>query len=176
MKTIEQQKKERLAFAEVACNLLAKENKKELNDSKFIELIDKSHDGHQRLTREELVEVNERKNFNTIYNFLIQRREDTSLMRSIANNIPKGASIKGSLEYANTKARKIFSTASCAMVDDYTVFMWIREYFISFVPPELRPITFYPKIKNTNKHESRKEKSKTTSPSPKVEFEEITLF
>ena len=178
MQTLEQQRQVREKTAEKALSLLSAEKDTENNNARFTELIERSHDKNQILSREELVEISDRKNFDTLYHFLAQRRDDTTLMNAIVKNIPRGASIKGALRYAHEEAQTIFSsTTKCAMVDDYTVFMWVRTYFISFIPPELKTTTFYPKHKSTPKSSSKTEQNSSKSPKDKskVEFEEITL-
>lgn len=61
-----------------------------------------------------------------IHNWLCDQ-EDEELFKGILKD---DRSIKGSVQYCSSKASEI-KNGNCAMVDDTTVFGWVREYFIS---------------------------------------------
>lgn len=69
-----------------------------------------------------------------IHNWLCNQ-EDEKLLEGI---LKKGRSIKGAMKYCMSEASKQ-RINKVAMVDDQTVFSWVREYFISDKKPEIIP-------------------------------------
>ena len=65
-----------------------------------------------------------------IHNWLCDQDEPALF----AGILKKGKSIKNSLSFCATKAKKQQTSGNVAMVDDKTVFGWIRDYFLSDDP------------------------------------------
>lgn len=67
-----------------------------------------------------------------IHNWLCNQ-DDEKLLEGV---LKKGRTIKGAMQYCVSQAYKQKS-GNAAMVDDQTVFSWVREYFISDKEPEI---------------------------------------
>lgn len=66
--------------------------------------------------------------YDAIHNWLCEQQHDNELMTSILKD---GKSIRGSMLYCEKKAREVAAKgASSVMVDDNTVFSWVRDYFL----------------------------------------------
>ena len=98
----------------------------------------------------------------TIHNWLCDQEDDNELMEGI---LKENRSIAGSMEYCAEKARKqAQSGARFAMVDDLTVFRWVREYFIVDETPkekrerELKSSQLEKKKKTSEKKEASLDK------------------
>lgn len=64
-----------------------------------------------------------------IHNWLCEQEDDEDLLIGILKN---DRTIKGALAYITAKAKKLYSSqGSVAAIDSYTVFPWVREYFVS---------------------------------------------
>src|SRR5699024_3845326 len=61
-----------------------------------------------------------------IHNWLCDQ-DDSQLFTGV---LKKDRTISGSIAYCASQARKMTKTGNVAMVDDQTVFGWVREYFI----------------------------------------------
>lgn len=92
----------------------------------------------------------------SIHNWLC-KQEDESLMIGI---LKEDRTIKGALEYCTNKASKL-QKSNVAVVDDETVFNWVKEYFnLEFLPIEFK----FPTVKKKN---PETKKSKPTISKPK---------
>lgn len=61
-----------------------------------------------------------------IHNYLCEQ-EDEKLFLGI---LKEDRTIKGSIEYCSGKAKKIAKSSRSIMIDNDTVYKWVREYFI----------------------------------------------
>lgn len=105
-----------------------------------------------------------------IHNWLCDQG-DEKLLRGILN---QERTIKGAMQYCISQAEKIKS-GNAAMVDDQTVFSWVRRYFVSDqIKVENVPavVTTSTKPAAKTKNENR---SRVTSAKPK-EQEQLSLL
>lgn len=85
-------------------------------------------DNKQKALDKMLVEMNEKHTptEDVIHNWLCDQ-EDEEMFKGI---LKKGRSIKGAVKYCATQAQKQ-KTGNVAMIDNETVYAWIRDYFVS---------------------------------------------
>ncbi|HFI0144878.1 TPA: Cas9 inhibitor AcrIIA9 family protein [Streptococcus suis] len=89
----------------------------------------------------------------TIHNWLCDQENDSELMEAI---LKKNRTITGAMEYCAEKAQKqVRQGSKFAMVEDLTVFGWVREYFIVDETPK-------EKRERESKHNQLVKKSKST--------------
>lgn len=88
-----------------------------------------------------------------IHNWLCDQ-DEPALFAGILKN---GKSIKNSLSFCATQAKKQQTSGNVAMVDDKTVFGWIRDYFLSDDP---EPETIAVEVATSSEPETMQE-SKT---------------
>lgn len=107
-----------------------------------------------------------------IHNWLC-KQSDEKLFQGIMTT---GKSIKGSLSYCSTKAKKQAKNKGYAMIEDDTVFEWIREYFIKYKLPKDKKATEKPFIKKEPINNVTSNIKKITSNEKVEEEQQLSLF
>lgn len=109
-----------------------------------------------------------------IHNWLCDQDEPALF----AGILKKGKSIKNSLSFCATKAKKQQTSGNVAMVDDKTVFGWIRDYFLSDDPePEAIAVEVATSSEPETIQESKTDKSDDKFKKKSTEEEnQLSLF
>lgn len=109
-----------------------------------------------------------------IHNWLCDQ-DEPALFAGILKN---GKSIKNSLSFCATRAKKHQTSGNVAMVDDKTVFGWIRDYFLSDDPePEAITVEVATSFEPETIQESKADKSDDKFKNKSTEEEnQLSLF
>lgn len=115
-----------------------------------------------------------------IHNWLCDQ-EDEKLLEGV---LKKGRTIKGAMQYCVSQAYKQKS-GSTAMVDDQTVFSWVKTYFISdkvpeidaIIPAKVTPVTSVSEKGTPVKKTPKKKSEKKVEPKKSnAEGEQLSLL
>lgn len=107
-----------------------------------------------------------------LHNWLCDQTEDAELMAGICK---QGKSIKQAMQYCMTEAKKQAVNGS-AMVDDATVFGWVRTYFVT---DDIEVEQVQGKVATSSENEPKaqpKGKAQEEPKKPNEELEQMNLF
>lgn len=105
-----------------------------------------------------------------IHNWLCDQN-DEQLFEGI---LKKGRSIKGAMKYCISEA-STQKSGNAAMVDDQTVFSWVREYFTAEKEPEI-VADVAAEVTTSASKPVKKVKKKAKSQNPVSEGEQLSLL
>ena len=116
-----------------------------------------------------------------IHNWIVDHQEDDELIAGILKHLDR--TIKDAMAYCIRKASKSeYRDGQCAMVDDATVFSWVKEYFTA-EKVDTKPVVgkMTTGIKQSTKQPTKKptkkpKKKKPTKKTPEKDEKQLDLF
>nr|WP_321303383.1 Cas9 inhibitor AcrIIA9 family protein [uncultured Trichococcus sp.] len=106
-----------------------------------------------------------------IHNWLCEQ-EDERLLQGI---LEEGRTIKGAMQHCVSLARKQ-KTGNAAMVDDQTVFSWVRSYFVSDEKIETKETGAVVAVGAKPEAKVKKERKRKEVPEKQKEQEQLSLL
>lgn len=122
---------------------------------------------------EEIEKINDSQ-FDAVHNWLCDQEDDAELIASI---LKEGKSLTGAMEYCAKKAREeVAKKAKFAMVEDFMVFGWIREYYLSDVVDKPTLTEIVERTKKTSVNKGTTNNSTPVKKQPEEEQLQLDLF
>lgn len=106
-----------------------------------------------------------------IHNWLCDQ-DDETLLQGILN---QERTIKGAMRYCTSQAEKIKS-GNAAMVDDQTVFSWVRKYFVSDDQIEVENTPAVVTVAAKSAPKVKVESKRKETPKKSEELEQLSLL
>ena len=106
-----------------------------------------------------------------IHNWLCDQ-DDETLLQGI---LKEGCTIKGAMKYCVSQAEKQ-KTGNAAMVDDQTVFSWVRKYFVSDDQVEVENTPAVVTVAAKSAPKVKVESKRKETPKKTEELEQLSLL